>query len=321
MRISKEVKTGAVVIVTLLAFYTLYNFLKGKNLFTGANVYYVKYDDVAGLAPSKPVSVNGLRIGRVDEIQIMDKQSPIFFIVKLRLERNIDFSKNTIAEIYEPSMLMSGAEVRLLLDYKGDRARSGDTLRGLVRPSLSNTFSKEFEPTKRKLDSLLVSVNSTMVSVDKLLDEENRNNLKNVLKNLDATLVSFNGTAQSLSRTSDNANALITENRQQLKNTLASAEQTMDKFGTMADKINNLELEKIIQNFEEASVSLNSALNKINNGEGTLGAMMNDKELYNNLTRTSKNLDALLVDLKENPNRYVQFSIFGKKQELPKEEK
>jgi len=321
MRISKEVKTGAVVIVTLLAFYTLYNFLKGKNLFTAANTYYVKYDDVSGLAPSKPVSVNGLRVGRVDEIQIMDEQSPIYFVVKLRLERAIDFSKNTVAEIYEPSMLMSGSEIRLLVDYKGEKAKSGDTLRGLVRPSLTSMFSKELEPTKHKLDSLLTSVNSTMLSVDKLLDEENRKNLKNVLKNLDATLVSFNGTAQSLTRTSDNANELIAQNKEQLKNTLASAKQTMDKFGTMADKINNLELEKIIKNFEEASVSLNATLNKINNGEGTLGAMMNDKELYDNLTRTSKNLDALLVDLKENPNRYVQFSIFGKKQNPPKEEK
>lgn len=319
MRISKEVKTGVVVILTLVGFYSLYNFLKGKNLFASGNTYYIKYDDVSGLAPSKPVSVNGLRIGRVDEIQIKDEQSPIYFVVKISLERDIDFSKYTVAEIYEPG-LMSGPEIRLLLDYQGPRAKNGDTLRALVKPSLTSMFSKEFEPTKRKLDSLLVSVNSTMTSVDKLLDEENRQSLKNILKSLDATLISFNGTAQSLTRTSDNANALIGENKAQLKNTLVSAEQTMEKFGTMADKINNLELEKIIKNFEEASVNLNTVLNKINNGEGTLGAMMNDKQLYDNLTQTSKTLDELLVDLKENPNRYVQFSIFGKKQK-PTEEK
>lgn len=319
MRISKEVKTGAVVILTLLGFYSLFNFLKGKNLFAGGNTYYVKYDDVSGLAPSKPVSVNGLRVGRVDEIKIMDQQSPIYFVVKISLERDIDFSKNTVAEIYEPG-IMSGPEIRLLLDYKGPKAQSEDTLRALVKPSLTSMFSKEFEPTKRKLDSLLVSVNTTMTSVDKLLDEENRQSLKNVLKNLDATLVTFNGTAESVTRTSESANSLIIENKTQLKNTLASAEQAIAKFGTMADKINNLELEKIIKNFEEASVTLNATLNKINSGEGTLGALMNDKALYDNLTKTSKTLDELLVDLKENPNRYVQFSIFGKKQK-PTEEK
>ena len=144
MRVSKEVKTGVVVILTLVGFYSLYNFLKGKNLFSAGNTYYIKYDDVSGLAPSKPVSVNGLRVRRVDEIQIKDEKSPIYFIVKISLDRDIDFSKNTIAEIYEPG-LMSGPEIRLLLDYEGPRAKNEDTLRALVRPSLTTMFSKEFE--------------------------------------------------------------------------------------------------------------------------------------------------------------------------------
>ena len=319
MRITKEVKTGFVVIVTLVAFYALYNFLKGKNLLSGGNTYYVKYENVSGLAPSKPVTVNGLRIGRVDEIQIIDNVTPIYFVVTIKLDKNIDFSLNTEAEIYEPG-LMSGAEVRLLLDYKGTKAESGDTLRGKVKSSMTDIFSKELGPTKQKLDSLLVTVNSTVGNVDKMLDDENRQSLKQVLKSLDATLIAFGQTSQSLTKTSDGANQMIANNNQQLKETLASAEQTMDKFGTVANKFNNLELEKIIKNLEDASTKLNGALDNINNSEGTLGAMMNDRELYDNLNRTSKTLDELLADFKENPNRYVQFSIFGKKQAVPKEE-
>ncbi|NLN33351.1 MAG: MCE family protein [Flavobacteriaceae bacterium] len=319
MRITKEVKTGFVVIVTLVAFYALYNFLKGKNLFAGGNTYYVKYENVSGLAPSKPVTVNGLRIGRVDDIKIIDNVSPIYFVVTIKLDRDIDFSTETLAEIHEPG-LMSGTEIRLLLNYEGRKAESGDTLRGTVKSSLTDVFSKELEPTKQRLDSLLVTFNSTMGSVDKMLDEENRQNLKQILKSLDATLVSFGQTSQSLTKTSDAANQLILDNNVQLKSTLASAEQAMDKFGLVADKMNNLELEKIIANFEEASVKLNSTLDNINNSEGTMGALLNDRELYDNLTRTSKTLDELLYDLKENPNRYVQFSIFGKKQAEPKED-
>ncbi|MBA5628455.1 MlaD family protein [Moheibacter lacus] len=318
MRITKEVKTGFVVIVTLVAFYALYNFLKGKNLFSGGNTYYVKYENVSGLAPSKPVTVNGLRIGRVDEIKIIDNVSPIYFVVTIKLDRDLNFSTNTEAEIYEPG-LMSGAEVRLLMDYQGQTAESGDTLRGKVKSSLTDVFSKELEPTKQKLDSLLVTFNSTMGSVDKMLDEENRQTLKQVLKNLDATLVSFGQTSKSLTQTSDQANQMIANNNEQLKATLASAEQTMDKFGTVANKFNNLELEKIIKNFEEASTKLNTTLDNVNNSKGTLGALMNDRELYDNLARTSNTLDELLADLKENPNRYVQFSIFGKKQAPPEE--
>jgi phospholipid/cholesterol/gamma-HCH transport system substrate-binding protein len=318
MRITKEVKTGFVVIVTLVAFYTLYNFLKGKNLFSSGETYYIKYENVSGLTPSKPVTVNGLKIGRIEEINIIDDKTPISFVVAIKLDRHIDFTLNTKAEIWEPG-LMSGPEIRLLLDYTGTKAESGDTLQGTIKSSMTDLLTKELGPTKNKLDSLLVTTNSTMGSVDKVLDEENRQTLKEVLKNLDATLVSIGQTSQSLTRTSDGANQLIADNNAQLKNTLASAEQAMAKFALVADKMNNLELEKIMTNFEQASAKLNATLNDINSGKGTMGALLNDRELYDNLTRTSKTLDELLYDLKENPNRYVQFSIFGKKQAVPKE--
>lgn len=319
MRITKEVKTGFVVIVTLIAFYALYNFLKGKNLFSSGETYYIKYENVSGLTPSKPVTVNGLKIGRIEDIIIVDDKTPISFIVSIKLDRHIDFSKETKAEIWEPG-LMSGPEIRLLLDYQGPKAESGDTLQGTIKSAMTDMLTKELGPTKNKLDSLLVTFNSTMGSVDKMLDEENRQTLKQVLKNLDATLQNIGQTSQSLTRTSDGANKLIADNNAQLKNTLASAEQAMDKFALVADKMNNLELEKIMANFEEASAKLNQTMNDINSGKGTMGALLNDRELYDNLTRTSETLDALLLDFKENPNRYVQFSIFGKKQATPKED-
>lgn len=319
MRITKEVKTGFVVIVTLIAFYALYNFLKGKNLFSSGETFYIRYENVSGLTPSKPVTVNGLKIGRIEDITIIDSKTPISFIVSIKLDRHIDFAKTTKAEIWEPG-LMSGPEIRLLLDYNGVKAVSGDTLQGSIKSAMTDMLTKELGPTKNKLDSLLVTFNSTMGSVDKMLDEENRQSLKQVLKNLDATLVSIGQTSQSLTRTSDGANQLIADNNAQLKNTLASAEQAMSKFALVADKMNNLELEKIITNFEQASAKLNSTMEQINNGEGTMGALLNDRELYDNLTRTSKTLDELLADLKDNPNRYVQFSIFGKKQATPKED-
>src|SRR5690606_38756545 len=129
-----------------------------------------------------------------------------------------------------------------------------------------------------KLDSLLITFNSTMLSVEKLLDDENKQSLKQALKSLDKTLISFDHTAQSLTKTSDNANQMIVDNSSQLKSTLASTQQTMEKFGTVADKVNNLELEKIIQNFEQASAKLNATMDNINSGKGTLGALMNDRE-------------------------------------------
>ncbi|MDD3772455.1 MAG: MlaD family protein [Weeksellaceae bacterium] len=311
MKITKEVKTGLVVVATLLSFYGLYNFLKGKDLFSSGNIYYVKYDNVSGLLPSKPVTVNGLRVGRVEEIKIVEGSIPIHFVAKIKLDRPLDFSINTLAEINEG--LMSDSEIRLLLEYSGTKAKNGDTLKGTIKGSVMDVITKEFEPTKSKLDSLMVSFNSTVESLDKLLDEENRNTLKQVLKDLDLTLVAFAETSRAITETSKNANQLILNNNEQLKNTLIATQQSIEKFGTLADKITNLELEKIINEFGQTSEKLNTLLDDINSGKGTLGAIINDKTLYEELMHTTKSLDELLNDLKENPNRYVNFSIFGKK--------
>lgn len=312
MKITKEVKAGFVVVVTLIAFYTLFNYLKGKNLFVSGNTYYVVYDNVNGLAPSKPVTVNGLRIGRVDEISIVNDARPIYFIATIKLDKKIDFSKNTIAEIWEPG-LMSGAEIRLLLDYQGDTAKDGDTLRGAIKRSMLDTFSEKLDPTQKKLDSLIVNLNSTIDDIHKLFDEENRQSFKIALKNLDATIVSFK-------QTSDKAGKLIADNNEYVTKTLVSAQQTIEKFGQTADKLNNLELEKIIANFEQISTKLNQTLDDINSGKGTMGALIKDRELYDNLVKTSNSLNELLADMKNHPERYIQFSIFGKKQSaLPKE--
>lgn len=320
MKITREAKAGFVVIVTLIAFYTLFNFLKGKNLFSSGNNYYIVYDNVSGLAPSKPVTVNGLRIGRVDEIEIIDRAKPIYFIVKIKLDRKIDFSKNTIAEIWEPG-LMSGSEIRLLLDYQGETAKNGDTIKGGLRPGMLNVFSEKLDPTQKKLDSLMLNLNLAVVDAHKMLDEENRENFKQILKNLDTALISFNETSKSLTKTSDNAGKMIADNNEQLNKTLITAELTIEKFGQTADKLNNLELEKIISDFEQVSSKLNQTLEDINSGKGTMGALLKDRELYDRLLITTNSMNELLADMKKHPERYVQFSIFGKKQQkLTKED-
>ncbi len=226
MKITREVKAGFFVIVTLIAFYALFNYLKGINLLSSGSTYYVVYENVNGLAPSKPVTVNGLRIGRVDEIKIVDNVKPIYFVVAIKLDRKIDFSKNTVAEIWEPG-LMSGAEVRLLLDYGNNIAKGGDTLQGSIKLSMMDAFSEKLDPTQQKLDSLLVNLNSTIEDTHKLLDDENRENFKQILKNLDATLISFDKTSKSLTATSDKAGKMIDDNSEQIKTTLVSTQKTI----------------------------------------------------------------------------------------------
>lgn len=320
MKISKEAKIGVAVLVTLVSFFILFNFLKGKNLFTSGRVFKVKYENVSGLAPSKPVTINGLRVGRVEDIVIIDDQQPIFFEVLISVEKDVQFSKNTVAEIYEPG-IMSGPEVRLILDYGKDIAKDGDFLPGRVSGGLFAGITEQLGPTQTKIDSVLITLNKTLSGVETMLDEENKQNLKILLKNMNNTVSSFDATAKSIERTSNSANGLITANgktiTQTLNNantTLTSTKATIEKFGKTADKINAMDLETTIKNFENASKNLNVLLDDINKGKGSLGKLAKEDNIANELQATIKSMNALVEDLKKNPSRYVNISVFGKKQ-------
>ncbi|WP_322969086.1 MlaD family protein [Faecalibacter sp. LW9] len=322
MKISKEAKIGAITLITLVSFFILFNFLKGKNIFTSGRVFKVKFENVNGLAPSKPVSINGLRVGRVEEIKIIDDQTPIYFEVLISIEKDVEFSKKTIAEIYEPG-IMSGAEVRLLLDYGKDIAQSGDYLNGRVAGGMFAGITEQLGPIQTKIDSVLITLNKTLAGVDSILDQENKQNLKVLLKNLNQTVTSFDATAKSIERTSNSANGLIAQNEQTIKttlnnanSTLASTQKTIEKFGETADKINAMELEKTIKNFEEASKNLNTLLADINNGKGSLGKLAKEDDIADELKATIHSVNALVEDLKKNPSRYVNISVFGKKQTI-----
>ncbi len=320
MKLSKELKIGIVTIITLVAFFMLFNFLKGQNIFSSGRLFTVKFENVSGLAPSKPVSINGLRVGQVKEIKIIDTAKPIHFEVVISVEKDIQFSKKTIAEIYEPG-IMSGPEVRLLLDYGPDIAQDGDYLPGRIAGGMLDGLTKQLTPTQAKLDSVLLSFNQTLGSVNNVLDPSTQQDIKAMLRNLNRTIDSFDKTAQSLTATSNSANNLIKTNEKTLNSTLsnanatlASAKTTVDKFGKTADKLNALELDQVIKNFENASKNLNTLLEDINSGKGSLGKLAKDEGIANELEATIKNMNSLVEDLKKNPSRYVNISVFGKKQ-------
>jgi hypothetical protein len=202
-------------------------------------------------------------------------------------------------------------------------AQSGDYLNGRVAGGMFAGITEQLGPTQTKIDSVLITLNKTLAGVDSMLDQENKQNLKVLLKNLNHTVSSFDATAKSIERTSNSANGLIAQNEQTIKKTLnnanttlASTQATIEKFGKTADKINAMELEKTIKNFEEASKNLNSLLADINNGKGSLGKLAKEDDIADELKATIKSVNSLVDDLKKNPSRYVNISVFGKKQTI-----
>lgn len=327
MKISKELKVGVVAILSIVAFYWLFKFLQGENLFTSGKVVYAIYNDVDGLLPTKPVNVNGLKVGRVDDIIIKEGKDSLYFVVKMVIEHDLDFTVNSVAEIYEPG-IMAGKMIKLNLSYDGRLAKTGDTLVSASNQSLMTMLSNKLAPTQSKIDSVLVTLNSALDRFGSMADEETNQSLKSVLRQLDATLYATGQTANSLRATSDNTNKLVTATSQNIdaltadtRKLFGTTNTTMDKYGDVADKINNADLDKTLMEINEATIALSTTLKRIESSEGTLNKIINDPELYNSLNSTAENLNLLMTDLKERPDRYVNFSVFGKKYKEPKKEK
>ena len=312
MKFSKELKAGLIAILAIVGFVILFQFMKGKNLFSTDDEYFIKYDNVAGLAKSNPVSINGLKVGQVDDIKpITLSNGKIYFVVKISMDDGFKFSKKSVVEIFEPS-LMGGKELRINLAYGEPVAKDGDTLSGNFQLSMMNNIATQIGPVKDQLQSVLKQVDSVAGSTNKLLDAENRAQIKTLLNNLNRTVLSFEETSKS-------TNALLASNNPKLGKVLdnanlatVSAKGTIDKFGNIADNVDVKKLNTTIDKLSQTADKLNGVISGIQNGEGSLGKLTKDEALYNNLTQTSANLNKLVEDVKANPKRYINFSVFGK---------
>ncbi|SEF75663.1 phospholipid/cholesterol/gamma-HCH transport system substrate-binding protein [Halpernia humi] len=312
MKFSKELKAGLIALLAIVGFIILFQFMKGKNLFTTDNVYYVKYDNVEGLAVSNPVSINGLKVGQVGAIEpVTLPNGKIYFVVKITIDDGFVFSKKSTVQIFEPG-LMSGKEMRIQLAYGQPQAKDGDTLAGDFQLSMMNSISSQLAPVKDQVQSVLKQVDSLAANTNQLLNEKNRREISTLLTNLNRTVLSFENTSKE-------TNALLASTNPRVEKVLdnanlltLSAKSTIDKFGTKADELDVKKLNNTIDKLSITADKLNGVISGIQNGKGSLGKLMQDDQLYDNLNKTSANLNSLIEDLKANPKRYINFSVFGK---------
>lgn len=312
MKFSKELKAGFIAIFAIIGFVILFQFMKGKNLFSSDNLFYVKYDNVEGLDVSNAVSINGLKVGQVDEIKpILSKDGRMYFVVKMTIADKFHFSKASTAEIFEPG-IMSGKQMRINLAYGGNIAKDGDTLSGKFQLSMLNSLASQVGPVKDQVTGVLSKLDSTLASANKLVDEQNRAEIKALLSNLNKTVQSFEGTSKQ-------TNLLLANNDPKLQKVLdnanlatISAKNSIDKFGNVADNIDTKKLNNAIDKLSTTADKLNGVISGIQNGEGSLGKLTKDDDLYNNLTKTANSLNNLVEDMKANPKRYLNISVFGK---------
>lgn len=304
MRLSREVKTGILAIGAILLFIFGYSYLKGTNLLEKNRTFFVKYQNVEGLAQGAPVTINGLKVGKVQKIDFANSKGGL--VVEFTVERDFEFSKNSIVRIYSTS-LIGGKSVGIFPIYdQSSMAKSGDTLPGDIQPGMLDEFSKTLAPLEQKLEGTLSVVDSLLISFTDIIDEDTRNDLKQAISNLAVATENFG-------KLSGKADKLLGRNGEKLDRTFTNLDNTAANFSKLSDSLAQIELGVMVKNLEDATSGLKEVVAKVNNKEGSVGKLLNDDAVYENLEGATRQLEELLQDVKLNPKRYVHFSVFGKR--------
>lgn len=304
MKITKEIKTAILVIASILLFIWGYSFLKGRDLLNSYKTFYVKYDNVEGLVNSAPVTINGLIVGKVSAVKFLDNSGKIQ--VSLQIKSDFPFSKSSIASIYEPG-LIGGKQIMITPDFKDNSiAVSGSVLKGDVKPGLTSLVADRLTPLQEKVEKMVVSADLLLKNVNSVLDSKTKENLKSCIANLDATLAEFKVASKSV-------NEMLTDNKGKIKSTMANIDKASANFAKISDSLSKANIGKTVKSLEKTLASVDKIMADVQAGKGTLGKLAKDETMYTNLTKSSKELELLLQDFRLNPTRYVNVSLFGKK--------
>ena len=304
MKITKEIKTGILVISSLALFIWGYSYLKGRDLLNEYKIIYVEYDNVEGLASNAPVTINGLVVGKVSNITLQNTTGKL--LVELQVKSVFPFSKSSIVAIYEPG-LIGGKQIQIIPDFNDKNlAVNGDTLKSAVKKGLTDLVAEKLTPLQEKVEKMVVNADLLLKNLNDVLDTKSKENLKSSIANLNQTLAEFN-------KASINVNAILADNKSKIDRTLANINKVSSDFTKISDSLSKANIGQIVKNLEKTLANVDKLMSDVQSGKGTFGKMIKDESLYNNLDKTSKELELLLQDVRLNPTRYVNVSLFGKK--------
>jgi len=315
IKFSKEIKVGFLFIVAIAVMIWGIMFLKGLELWKPKRTFYAFYDRVNGLVAANPVTIKGLKVGQVKNLKFSDKQ-PGKIVVELVVENNLPIPKNSVARISGGDLLGS-KEVDIQLGDSKELLENGDTLKAVTEATLGEEVNQQLLPLKRKAENLISSIDTIATIVQEVLNKNTRSNLVEAVEHVKEAL-------QNLAHVTYNIDTLVGNQRSHLGEIISNIESISTNLRKNNDKINT-----ILSNFSNVSDSiararipetfarinqtlsnLNTTIEKINKGEGTVGLLLNDQALYNEITKAAKDLNLLLEDIKVNPSKYIKVSVF-----------
>ena len=299
---SKELKIGFVAILAIVILFVGVNYLKGLDVFNPTRNFYAKYDNIGGLKTGSSIFVNGYQVGMVSDIVLLSNENQKL-LVTIRIDKDFDIPLNSVCKIVNED-LMGTKSVNLLLGNNVTLANVGDTLISDIEGSFQDEVSAQILPLKLKTEELIGSIDSVMTIITAVLNKDARKSLSNSLKSLDKT---FNLMSETMLKI-DN---IVDQNDERISSIVKNLEASNNEVTNILKNFSNISDDIARSNIRQLLTSLSDASNKINDAEGSLGMFINDKDLYLNLENASKELKVLIKDIKENPKRYVEFSIIG----------
>jgi phospholipid/cholesterol/gamma-HCH transport system substrate-binding protein len=312
LKISNETKIGALTALGITILILGYSYLRGDDIFSGANKYYAVYSSVDGVTVSRPVLVNGFQIGRISKMKLLPTGSTV---VELSIDKQYKIPKNSHAKLVSTDLLGSKAIV-LVYSNSNLQAEDKDTLQADIQGSLAESL----QPIQTKAENLISKLDSSLASINKILNP-------NFQKNVDRSFLSIANSLQTLEGTTKKLDALVGSQTDHINSILANTQTVTANLKTSSEHINTItanfdkvsndiaaaNIKQTLDNANKAVAALQETISKINTNNGTLGLLMNDPAVYNNLKNATNHLDSLFIDLKAHPKRYVSFSVFGKK--------
>lgn len=312
---SRPIIIGASFIAAIVIFVWGFNFLRNTALFQKETIYYASYDKINGLIKANPIVINGLRVGQVKNVYFNPDMSGSI-MVTMMLTSDFPIPANTVARIFS-SDIMGSKAIELVLGDDKTTLQEGDTLQTSVEAGLMAEVNAQVQPIKKKAEALLGSIDTLVIAFQSIFNETARDNLKETFMHLEKTFA-------NLQNATSNIDTLVVEESSRISMILINLDSLTTALNRNKDNIST-----IIENFRVISDSLakseipgtfarankvlddmQAILNKVNSGKGTIGMLINDDSLYVELNRSASALDSLINDIKQNPKKYVRFSLF-----------
>lgn len=305
LRLTKEIKAGLIVVLGITAVILGFSYLKSNSLLGKSTTLHAVYDHVGGLQSGTAVSLNGFSVGTIDDITFLDETGKL--MVSFTLTTDLPIPADSKAELYDTSVL-GGKGLQIVLGTPGSAiAQNGDTLTSMVKMGMTDRITELMEPLEAKVNSAIVETDLLMKNLNQLLDTDSQALLRETLKN-------FSETSTSLKVISQNISESLSANEKALGTILENTAELTANLSTVSQTLNEADLKGLMTDLDASISATKEILEGIKNGDGAVGQIFTNQELYVSLTSNLSQLEWLLQDLRLNPKRYLSVSVFGKKQ-------